>query len=289
MKKKMTMIGMVLFLVLLFSVPAQAKTTIKLNKKSTTIYINKSVQLKATVKGTKAKVRWSTGNKKIATVNARGKVTGKKAGTVTITAKANGKTAKCKISVKKKRASTGTKVLAKKEQHKLYDLTIKEYDRKMRQYGVRYGESGRATYYAYADIDKNGIDELILRYDSLQQSSHNTNVDTGYGESTYIYTIKNGKVKTVLSSGEFDPRRHSNFVQIYQGSNLINRGFSHMPVDHVFYRYKDGILSSKATLQLVGGGMWRVNNRRVSVQEWKKKYNKATNGGVGYPMSRYTG
>lgn len=47
-------------------------------------------------------MKWSSSNKKIATVNAKGKVTGKKAGTVTITVKAtdgSGKKATCKVVV----------------------------------------------------------------------------------------------------------------------------------------------------------------------------------------------
>lgn len=79
--------------------------SIKLNKSSATIYINgnRTVQLVPSIKGAKKKVKWSTSNKRIATVTSNGKVTGKNAGTVTITAKANGKSATCKVIVKKKK------------------------------------------------------------------------------------------------------------------------------------------------------------------------------------------
>lgn len=46
-------------------------------------------------------VKWSTSNKKIATVSSKGKVTGKKAGTCTVTAKVGSKSFKCKITVKR--------------------------------------------------------------------------------------------------------------------------------------------------------------------------------------------
>lgn len=57
-----------------------------------------TVQLKMQwVKGT---VKWSSSNKKVATVDAKGKVTAKKKGTAKISAKVGGKTYKCKITVK---------------------------------------------------------------------------------------------------------------------------------------------------------------------------------------------
>lgn len=51
--------------------------------------------------GTSKKVKWSSSNKKIATVNKKGKVKARKAGKVTITAKVSGKKYKCKVTVKK--------------------------------------------------------------------------------------------------------------------------------------------------------------------------------------------
>lgn len=78
---------------------------VKLNKTKATIESDGTVTLKATVSPsnvTSKKVTWTSSNKKVATVNSKGKVTAKKPGTVTITTKTvNGKTAKCKITVKK--------------------------------------------------------------------------------------------------------------------------------------------------------------------------------------------
>lgn len=74
----------------------------KLNKKSATIAIGKSVQLKVKNKGT-AVVRWSSSKKKIASVSSQGKVKGRKKGKATITAKVSNKgkskKLKCKITV----------------------------------------------------------------------------------------------------------------------------------------------------------------------------------------------
>ena len=81
---------------------AAKKTSIKLNKSKAIIYTsgNRTVQLKATVKGASKKVTWKSSNKKVATVSPKGRVTAKKTGVVVITAKANGKIAKCNVTVK---------------------------------------------------------------------------------------------------------------------------------------------------------------------------------------------
>ena len=72
----------------------------KLNYTKKTIYEGKTFTLK--VSGTKNKVKWSTSNKKIATVNSKGVVKGIKEGNATITAKIDKKSLKCKVEVKSK-------------------------------------------------------------------------------------------------------------------------------------------------------------------------------------------
>lgn len=83
----------------------QAVTSITLNKSSYTLGIGKTIALKATVKSTYSstqKLKWTSSNVKIATVNSKGVVTGKKIGTVTIKCSAtdsSGEYATCKIRV----------------------------------------------------------------------------------------------------------------------------------------------------------------------------------------------
>ena len=79
---------------------------IKISKTSVTLKPKQTMTLKVTYNPTDAvykKVQWTTSNKKIATVNSKGKVTAKKKGSCYITAKAldgSNKTVKCKVTVK---------------------------------------------------------------------------------------------------------------------------------------------------------------------------------------------
>lgn len=84
---------------LLFASPTLSQAaTIKLNKTKSTVYTGATTQLKIT--GTKAKVKWKTSNKNIATVTQKGKVSAKKAGKATITATVGKKNYKCVVTVK---------------------------------------------------------------------------------------------------------------------------------------------------------------------------------------------
>lgn len=106
-KNKWVSILVVLVLVctLVFTTTVTASAaTMKLNKKSASVYVGSTVTLK--VLNTSSKVTWTTSDKSIATVKSTGtksaKVTAKKAGKVTITAKVGEKKFKCTVTVKKK-------------------------------------------------------------------------------------------------------------------------------------------------------------------------------------------
>lgn len=103
MKKMFKLFAVVLSFVMVITILTPISTaqaaTIKLNCTKKTIYEGDTFKLK--VKGTKKKVKWSSSNKSIASVNSKGVVTGKCDGKATITAKVSGKKLKCKIVVKK--------------------------------------------------------------------------------------------------------------------------------------------------------------------------------------------
>ena len=83
--------------------PTTVPTGIKLNKTDIVLGTTESYALSTTVtNGNLSQVTFSTGNKKIATVDSNGKITAVGVGTSKITAKTyNGKTASCTVTVKK--------------------------------------------------------------------------------------------------------------------------------------------------------------------------------------------
>ena len=83
--------------------PTTVPTSIKLNKTDIVLGTTESYALSTTVtNGNLSQVTFSTGNKKIATVDENGKITAVGVGTSKITAKTyNGKTASCTVTVKK--------------------------------------------------------------------------------------------------------------------------------------------------------------------------------------------
>jgi uncharacterized protein YjdB len=81
----------------------KAPTSVKTDKKTLSLKINKTSQIKTTLsKGSAGKLTYTSSNKSIVTVDKNGKLKAKKSGTAYITVKTyNGKTAKVKVSVKK--------------------------------------------------------------------------------------------------------------------------------------------------------------------------------------------
>lgn len=74
--------------------------SVKLNKK--TVYMLKGKTYKLKVKGTRAKVKWKSSDKKVVTVSKKGKLKAKGYGKAVVTAKVKGKTLKCTVRVERK-------------------------------------------------------------------------------------------------------------------------------------------------------------------------------------------
>lgn len=118
----------IILMSIIFTTNVQAASKVKLNKESVTIAKSKSITLK--LKGTKKKVKWSTNNKKVATVTQKGKVTGKKVGTAKIVARIGKKKYVCKIQVVK--SVNNIPVVLNKDNCQYYvrdgEVTITNYD-----------------------------------------------------------------------------------------------------------------------------------------------------------------
>lgn len=98
---------------------AASSATIKLNKTKLTLTVGETASLK--LKSAKAsKVKWSSKNKKIATVSQKGLVKGKKKGTAKIIAKYKKKTYKCTVTVKAKPESGNL------TRYQAYDRVVKK-------------------------------------------------------------------------------------------------------------------------------------------------------------------
>ena len=145
--------AIVMVIIMAFSVTTEnvfAAKKVKLNKVKATIYVGKTVQLK--VNNNKKKVKWSSSNKKVATVSKRGKLTGKKAGKATITAQIGKKKYKCKIIVKKKAVVNQTKVPETKKN--LEGTTTNDYGDNGEDWIVK-STSDKCWIQEYVGTDKN--------------------------------------------------------------------------------------------------------------------------------------
>lgn len=185
-------------------------------------------------------------------------------------------------------AVTANAAMSKSAQHKLYKPTMKNYAKKAKASCKRNFSDGisRKVMYLFVDIDKNGTDELVMRYGG----SSNTAEGLGYGESTTIYTIRNGKVVTVLDHSNVDPRCHDNFVHIFKNRSRIDMGRTSYEYDaHTFCKYSNGKLytNSNAIWMAITSGRWSYNQKSISRSAYQAKYNSLTNNGKGYTMKIY--
>lgn len=97
--KKILHVFFATILCLILASPATAySATIKLNKTKLTLNEGQSYTLK--LSGTSKTVKWSTSNKKVATVSQKGIVKAVSPGSATITAKVSNKKYQCKVTVK---------------------------------------------------------------------------------------------------------------------------------------------------------------------------------------------
>ena len=153
---------------------------VKLNVKKVTRTVGKTKQLKATVRpagATNKKVTWKSSNKKVARVNAKGKVTAKSPGkaTITVTTKDGKYKAKAVIQVKPKNVSRFT--LAGNSR----SVVVK--------YKKRSGIDGYQIY--RSEKKKGGYDRVTTR--TKKQAGRYTSIGVKVNR-TYYYKMRTYKV-----------------------------------------------------------------------------------------------
>ncbi|WP_310603653.1 Ig-like domain-containing protein [Anaerosporobacter sp.] len=170
-----------------------AKQSSEINKQNVYIYTGETCSLK--ISNTTGKITWSSTNKKVATVNANGKVTAKKVGDTTIVGVVKGKTYKCEIHVVSKSSDTIYIDLADKK--KSYTASVGQ---KINVYVSSYP---RDTKFKWNCTSKNDGDyNCISIYDEIKYIKYNSidlyagigngtcNISTNYKGKTYAVEIK---------------------------------------------------------------------------------------------------
>ena len=125
---------------------------IKLNKQTASVKIGKSVKL--SLQGTDAKVKWSSGNKKIATVSENGVVKGKCEGSTKIKATADGETYICQITVTSNLTSDQQKLLKSVEKAFKDEDYYKLSSLAQRKSTIQMVKKMKGTRYIYYTNDK---------------------------------------------------------------------------------------------------------------------------------------
>ena len=215
------LMALVMVMTIIRPVTADAAAKPKLNKTKVTLTItakkkNPAVKLKA--KNAKGKVKWSTSNKKVATVK-NGKVAAKSAGKATITCKVNKKKLTCKVTVKDKRTNKNN---AKGE----LKVEIKHSENMALPYfkGIEFADNRVVVTYNGRDVTKKADCELIedavtsyLLMDGVITKSRTDGLiwnDTYTLKVTYQGMEKSMKVKVVTE-------KH-NYYECYCGAQFYD-------------------------------------------------------------------
>ena len=181
-RKKRFRVIVCILTILATIVPMQTQAaTIKMNKKTATIFPGKTMTLQ--LLGTSKKVKWSSSDKSVAKVNSFGKVTGVKKGKAIIKAKVNGKAYTCTVTVSKQ---------SKKSALKCYRLILDEL-----YYGVinnSFSYTDGSQYfsnmgYAFHDVNGDGSYELLIG-----------SADKPDSMFFKMYSIVNGKPKLIAQT-----------------------------------------------------------------------------------------
>jgi len=199
-------------MVVFFFVPNKSEAATYLSNKKLELEKGKSYRLY--LYGTTKKCKWSSSNKKVATVNGKGKVKAKKAGKATIKAsykvKGRNKTRKCKVTVR---------------QPKVYDKGYGNYAEYRYFFGLDddYGNGNDAG--KVVDTSQYKMSETEKTVD--HESSFSLYIQNKKSKNTIIWSSDNPAVAEVSSNGYVDVKSKGKAVITasvdgWSGSCVVN-------------------------------------------------------------------
>jgi hypothetical protein len=223
--------------------PVQAASKLKLNNKTLDLFVGDTATL--TVTNTKKTVKWSSEDKKIATVNSKGKVTAKKKGSATITARVGNRKVSCVVVVFNTNEKKGC-------YYKITNKLVGDYSDKDQE--VTYAVIHSGTLSVYGDASNVTRTKSILvgcgnkfltntGYKAHCAEGCMANVSVAMGGDAYTFTLKNNETATIYISGK-KGQTNLFLVRIYDSSKVKN---------NMSAKYKVG---SGATLNMP---IWDIN------------------------------
>lgn len=253
-----------------------ATAQVKITPNSKTIYVGKTTKLKVKKKAKKAKLTWKSSNKRVATVNKKGVVTGRAAGKATIQLKMKvGKKVyrgKSKITVKPilvKSISTSAAEKSMKPGEK-YSLRVSVSPSDATNKSLKYSSSNTAV----ASVDGAGIvtakkgGKATIYVETKDGSNKKIQVKVSVSYSS----ANTGKVRTVVTTdGEVDDM--DSFMRLMLYSNEMDIA---------------GLILSSSTYHYAGGtnttarALYDIEQQYKDKANWKEIYNKVCDKAVIY-------
>lgn len=220
---------------------------IKLNKQTASVKVGKSVKL--SLQGTDAEVKWSSGNKKIATVSENGVVKGKCEGTTKIKATADGETYICQITVTSNLTSDQQKLLkaaAKAFKDHDYSKLSSLAQRKSTKQMVKKMKGNRYIYYTN---DKKTKAVMLCKPKNKDQDVlfyyGNVKYDKRSGKGLFFQGLKEKRdlgYRTVEGTFSKDNLNGKVFTQTFNPD-----GFQYDMIGKV----KNGVMDGKVTIKYI--------------------------------------
>lgn len=225
MRERLKKISVILVCVALVfgstQVNVEAKSKIKINKKIVTIKMGKTTKLK--LKNNKKKIKWSSKNKKIATVSQKGIVKGKREGKTTIIAKVGKKKYKCKVIVK--------------DPKKIY-ITL-DIDKKREYSSYHYEAQWVNNVLTKVQVEDARFKTIDMKYNVIKRENGNYDVNVIYVlKKTYDYAGNNAGSTFRVPLGLYNKNYEPEIDIITEVKNVKNN--EQYTIQHTYENVKPG-------------------------------------------------